>query len=141
MFLLPVICRGTNINSLCYTSSFNVCCSIPCLNDALPAHILNFLASWLHSVFFYNLPSKEELTLNLNSILCDGLLRVHDGFWKIVSPQSHLTVLVLASGDFLAVFFLFQNLPKSSKIHNETVSCRSYCYCRARRLREFIFFA
>ena len=53
MFLLPVICRGTNINSLCYTSSFNVCCSIPCLNDALPAHILNSLArnSWLHSVF------------------------------------------------------------------------------------------
>ena len=104
--------------------------------------LLTFSISWpADSIqFFYNLPSKEELTLNLNSILCDGLLRVHDGFWKIVSPQSHLTVLILASGDFLAVFFLFQNLPKSSKIRNENVSCRSYCYCRARRLREFIFF-
>ena len=79
---------------------------------ALPAHILNFLARnrWFHSVFF-NLPTKWSYA-EFEQYLMWVLLRVHDGFRKIVSAQSHLTVLILASADFLAVFFLFQNLPK-----------------------------
>ena len=60
---------GNNISILSTIQArHNLCCYVPCLNDALPAHILNSLArnSWIHSA--------------------------------------------------------------------------SYCYCRARRLREFIFF-
>ena len=84
----------------------NVCCYVSCLNDALPAHILNSLAtpakdSWFHS-FVFQFAKQRGATLNLNNILSYVLLRVHDGFWKIISAQSHLTVLVLASADFLS---------------------------------------
>ena len=122
------------INFLCYTCSSN----ISILSTIQARLLLYSLSKWRTSGLHSQLPGQEQLIPFSFCSICQVktsyaefelyfmwvLLRVHDGFWKIVSAHSHLTVLVLASGDFLAVFFLFQNLSKSSKIHNETVSCR-----------------
>ena len=108
---------------------------------------LTFSTSWPWTAdslqFFFNLPSQEVLRWIEQNFMW-VLLRVHDGFWKIVSAQLHLTVLFWRVQTFLPFSFffkIFQNLPKSTMKPWAKVFLDSYCYCRARRWREFIFFA
>ena len=104
---------------------------------ALPAHILNSLArnSWFHSVFL-QFANEVELrwiwtVFNVSIITCSWWI-LEDCFCSIAPYRFNFCECRLSCR--------FLSFSKSSKIHNETVSCRSYCYCRACILREFIFF-
>ena len=99
-------------------SSSNVCYYVPCLNDALPAGVLNSMSSnsWFLSVFFFNLPSEEELLLNFSSIMCYCMFMMDSALapYRFSFGECRLSYSFVFSKSFK----IFQNLQTLSYRHS-----------------------